>query len=122
MEHRWGQRVDCQIAVVVEAMGHGRLKAQIRNLSLTGAFLEISTEIGLPPSVCVRFGPPSATPYHRHRICAYVVRQTHEGIGLEWADFAPRLIRLHFALPSANLTRLKITCNFNDLPSGARVS
>jgi hypothetical protein len=108
MEHRWGRRVDCQIPVVVEAIAHVRLKAHIRNLSLTGAFLETSTEIGFPPTVCLRFEPASATPYHRHRIWAHVVRQTREGLGLEWTDFAPRLIRLHFALPpeGTHITRL----------------
>jgi len=108
MEHRWGRRVDCQIPVVVETMAHARLKAHIRNLSLSGGFLEVSTATGFPPTVGVQFEPASATPYHRHRIRAYVVRETREGLGLEWADFAPRLIRLHIALPPQGLQILRL--------------
>jgi PilZ domain len=108
MEHRWGRRVDCQIPVVIEATARARLTAHIRNLSLSGAFLELSTEERLPPTVCVRFEPASATPYHRHRTWAHVVRETREGIGLEWADFAPRVIRLHLALAPEGLQIMQL--------------
>jgi hypothetical protein len=108
MEHRWGRRIDCQIPVVVEAPAHPRLRAHMQNLSLTGAFLAVSTEEELPPRVCVRLEPASASPYHRHRIWAYVVRQTCEGIGLEWADFAPRVICLHFALPPEEIQIIRL--------------
>ena len=103
MEHRWGRRVECRIPVVVEAIAHARLEAHIRNLSLSGAFLELSSEQGLPPIVCVRFEAASTAPYHRYRTWAHVVRATREGIGLEWAEFAPRVIRLHLALPPQEL-------------------
>ena len=108
MEHRWGRRVDCQIPVVVEATAYARFTAHIRNLSLSGAFLELATEEGLPPTVCVRFEPAGATPYHHRRTWGHVVRATGEGFGLEWADFAPRVIRLHLALAPEGLqiTRL----------------
>jgi hypothetical protein len=108
MEHRWGRRIDCQIPVVVEAIAHARLTAHMRDLSLSGGFLEISTEVGFPPTVCVQFEPASVTPYRRHRIRAYVVRQTREGLGLEWADFAPRLIRLHIALAPQGLQIMRL--------------
>jgi hypothetical protein len=36
MEHRWGRRVECPISVVIEAGAHARVRAKIRNLSLSG--------------------------------------------------------------------------------------
>ncbi|HEY6457396.1 MAG TPA: hypothetical protein VIY90_19135 [Steroidobacteraceae bacterium] len=62
----------------------------------------------MPPTVCVQFDPAGAAPYHHHRTRAYVVRQTREGIGLEWADFAPRLIRLYIALPPQKLQIMRL--------------
>ena len=103
MEHRWGRRVDCHIPVVVETGVHAGVRAQIQNLSLSGAFLEIVALQDLPPTVCVRFEPTNAAPYRRHRILGHVVRQTREGVGLEWTEFAPQVIHLHVALPPAEL-------------------
>lgn len=91
MEHRWGRREDCQLPVLVEAVTHARIRAHIQNLSLSGAFLKISIGGDLTPTVIVHLATPNAAAYPAHQIIAYVVRRTHEGIGLEWVHFAPRL-------------------------------
>jgi hypothetical protein len=101
MEHRWGRRIDCRIPVVIEAVACAPVSAQINNLSLSGAFVRLSIPEYFPPTIFVRLQPPNATLDHPHRIIAYVVRRTREGMGLEWDDFAPHAIRLHFELPAA---------------------
>jgi len=100
MEHRWGRRIDCQIPVLVEAIACAPVGARIDNLSLSGAFVRLAILGALPPTVFVQFEPANATPDHRHRISAHVVRRTRDGIGLEWEEFAPIPIRLHFAPPA----------------------
>jgi hypothetical protein len=108
MEHRWGRRVDCQIPVIVEAVPHARVRAQIQNLSLSGAFLGILLMEEIPPTVCVRFEPTIAVPRLSHLIFAHVVRRTRDGIGLEWAEFAPQIVHVHFALPPEEIQAMRL--------------
>jgi hypothetical protein len=108
MEHRWGRRVDCQIPVVVEAMPLAQVSAQIQNLSLSGAFLGILRMEEIPPTVCVRFAPTITVPHLSHLVFAHVVRRTRDGIGLEWAEFAPQIIHLHFALPPEEIQAIRL--------------
>jgi hypothetical protein len=100
--------MDCQIPVIVEAVAHARISAQIQNLSLSGAFLGILLLEEIPPTVCVQFEPTYVAPHHSHRIFAHVVRRTRDGIGLEWADFAPQIIHLHFALPPEEIQAIRL--------------
>jgi hypothetical protein len=92
LEHRWGARAQVNIPVRVEAtslpVGDGCMK----NLSLSGAFMKsdrdlrlhtlIEVSIALPlPSACTAV------------IKAHVVRKKGEGVGIEWSEFAPNIIK-----------------------------
>jgi hypothetical protein len=101
LEHRWGARVQVNIPVRVEAtalpMGNGWMK----DLSLSGAFIKSDRDLRLHTliEVSIALPPPSS---RTAVIKAHVSRKFKEGIGIEWYDFAPNIIRdlLRFALRS----------------------
>ena len=99
MEHRWDEGFDCQIQVLVEAVALKRFRTRIEKLSLSGAFLRTEITKEPPVAVFVQFDPDSGARQHRRGL-AYVIRQTPEGVGLEWAQFAPRVSRFVFSLSS----------------------
>jgi hypothetical protein len=86
MEHRWGGRlpIDVPVRLIVSSgvIGAGR----IRNVSVTGAFLE--TDLHLPPLAIVHVESPAFALAHGHarRFSAFVVRHGLAGVGLEWCD------------------------------------
>ena len=92
MEHRWGSRVQTNFAVRLVGspgtIGSGRL----RNVSVTGAFVE--TRLSLPLLAVVHVEPipsPSGRTAAR-RIAACAVRRTSDGVGLEWCDPTSHLV------------------------------
>ena len=91
MEHRWGHRVECQEALVIETAG-GRFVSQLVSLSRTGAFLRF-TERRLPRVVLIQFDRGCSGPHPIGRLLAYIVRESPTGVGLEWAEFSPPLLR-----------------------------
>ena len=101
MEHRWGERIVCRIPVRVEDGVGLILDAHLVNVSVSGAFLEIRTAPRLSSALFVKFDSISARMRARPRVMAYVVRRTMRGLGLEWADFAPSIVRALIAVPPA---------------------
>jgi hypothetical protein len=96
MEHRWGHRVDLQIPMLAELGAHSPVRAHTVNVSLSGAFLRTAIVAVRPVPCFVEFELAGIQPNERHRILAHVVRQTQDGVGIEWAEFAPRVVRLLF--------------------------
>src|SRR3974390_1011347 len=92
MEHRWGARTEISVPVRLYAGARRISEGRIVDLSLSGAFIATRA----PVAVFTRLElvadelPLSAQPC---RIPAYVVRQSEEGVGLEWCDFAPAPFR-----------------------------
>jgi len=89
MEHRWGCRVPTDVAVrlvlPLGAIGVGR----IRNVSVTGAYIETRLSLPLLSLVHIELVPPQGTAGgSMRRSSAYVVRQGRGGVGLEWCDVA----------------------------------
>lgn len=88
MEHRWGIRRACKARVTVSAGGGVSGVGRLRNISMSGAFLE--TALPLPPfaqlAVAVLREDGSN---HRLEFPAVVVRHAPEGVGLEWCDPDP---------------------------------
>jgi hypothetical protein len=88
MEHRWGIRRPCLARVSVSAgsgiTGIGRL----RNVSMSGAFLETALPLPLYAqlAVAVLHGDGSS---HVLEFPAVVVRHEPGGVGLEWCDANP---------------------------------
>lgn len=84
MEHRWGERFAVRAAVRLhcakwDAAGY------LKDASLSGAF--VHTRLLVAPWTQVEIELLGI------RIDAYVVRVAPDGLGIEWTEFAPRVIR-----------------------------
>ena len=91
MEHRWGQRIQLRLRVTT-LTGRKVVTAHTRNISLSGAWLETASTEVWPAACFLRLELPTIGSFTR-TVLSYVVRRTDEGVGVEWAGFAPRLIR-----------------------------
>lgn len=84
MEHRWGQRVPAAIKVKLQgrpgAIGSGCL----RDVSISGAFIETALRLPLLVRIDVDAGS--------RKLAGWVVRRNAIGIGVEWCEFAPQAV------------------------------
>jgi hypothetical protein len=101
LEHRWGERVRVNIPVRVEVDHLTRANARMQNLSLSGALMTSDSDLRLNTliEVSVALPPPST---RIAVIKALVSRKFDEGVGIEWYEFAPNIVKalLRFALRS----------------------
>jgi PilZ domain len=92
LEHRWGTRVRVGIPVSIEATQLPRISAgYVKNLSLSGALINcefdlrlhslIEISIDLPASSCIGV------------VKAHISRKCNDGVGIEWCEFAPTLVK-----------------------------
>ncbi len=89
MEHRWGRRIEMKLPVQLIIASLGPVHARIEDVSISGAFVRTAPlALGLGLDVILR----RSRGHGRERIAAHVVRQTRDGVGIEWYDIAPRLI------------------------------
>jgi hypothetical protein len=101
LEHRWGERVRVNIPVRVEANESTAANGCMRDLSLSGAFVKSDSDLPLNTLIEVSIAlPPPST--RTAVIKAPVSRKFNDGVGIEWYEFAPNIIRalLRFALRS----------------------
>jgi PilZ domain len=92
LEHRWGARARVNIPVRVEATASPVGDGCMKNLSLSGAFMKSDRDLRLHTliEVSIALPPPfSCTAL----IKAHVVRKMAEGVGIEWSEFAPNIIK-----------------------------
>ena len=94
---RWGQRIAVDIPVQVAAH-HGHLK----NLSLSGAFMEADHELCLHAYIEVRITLPE-TGRSAMRVMARVTRKFKDAVGVEWSEFAPSAVKDLLRSPSIQL-------------------
>jgi len=84
MEHRWGRRKPCRASVSVSA-GAGVIgTARVRDVSISGAFLETALPLPLFSQIAIAVLPDDAT--HTLEFMASVVRTEPEGVGIEWCE------------------------------------
>jgi hypothetical protein len=87
MEHRWGQRAPCGSRVRLPTgagiCGAGRL----RDVSMSGAFLETALELPLFGRVTVAV--VRGDPGHEIEAIGSVVRKEPGGVGIEWCETLP---------------------------------
>ena len=64
----------------------------MKNLSLSGAFIDIDCDLRIHTviEVSIALPPPS---FCTAVIKAHVVRKIEEGVGIEWSEFAPHIIK-----------------------------
>jgi PilZ domain len=88
MEHRWGERFRVNLTVTVRDSKGWTAVARIRDVSISGAFLECRHTFDSASWITVNFGHGG----NAHPVEGYIARLTREGIGIEWAEFAPTAV------------------------------
>jgi PilZ domain len=105
MEHRWGQRRRVQVPVELR-LGTRRLgTGWTDNLSLSGAFVRIPACMPLWARVEVELLAAHSRGPSRPVIHAQVVRVAEDGVGVEWAEYAPDPIGILLAAPTTSPQR-----------------
>jgi PilZ domain len=99
LEHRWGERVRVNIPVHVSAAALDGIDGCMKNLSLSGALMKSDCELRLNTLIEVRIELPLPPP-RVAVIKAHVSRKLKEGVGIEWCDFAPNIVKDLLRSPS----------------------
>jgi hypothetical protein len=68
------------------------LGLRLSNASVSGGLVDTDVRLPVFSHVVVEFDVPGSSGPLRQHVPAYVVRHGHDGIGLEWQEFAPRAI------------------------------
>jgi hypothetical protein len=101
-ESRWGDRVRVNIPVQVSANALTGADGCMKNLSLSGALVKADVELGLNAVIQVSVKMPSPS-QRAAAITAYVSRKSKEGVGVEWCEFAPSIVKDLLRSPSIPL-------------------
>lgn len=101
-ESRWGDRVQVNIPVHVSAHALSGAEGCMQNLSLSGALMNASVDLGLHSLIEVTITMPSQS-QRAEVITAYVSRKVKDGVGIEWCEFAPSVIKDLLRSPSIPL-------------------
>jgi hypothetical protein len=87
MEHRWGQRIDCGARVHVSTgTGGGGGAGRLRNVSMSGAFLESAIALPLFARITLAVLRDDAPLRHANEVVASIVRREADGFGIEWCE------------------------------------
>jgi hypothetical protein len=92
MEHRWGQRVNVDVAIRIAARRYSVRQARLVNLSASGAYIKVSTELRLLSRVQIALSLPHRVVHPTPMIAAYVSRKGEDGVGVEWCEYAPQCV------------------------------
>jgi hypothetical protein len=91
MEHRWGERIRVNLPVYVSAGAIAGFDGCMKNLSLSGALMKSDWDLRLHSLIEVHITlPPSP---RVDIVKAQVSRKLKEGVGIEWCEFAPTIIK-----------------------------
>jgi hypothetical protein len=101
-EGRWGERVKVNIPVQVWADALAGADGCMKNLSLSGALVKADVDLGLHSLIEVSIKMPSPS-QRAEAITAYVSRRVKEGVGIEWCEFAPTVVKDLLRSPSIPL-------------------
>jgi hypothetical protein len=91
-ESRWGDRVNVNIPVQVSADALARADGCMKNLSLSGALMKADVDLRLNSLIEVSIKMPSPS-QRAEVITAYVSRKVGDGVGVEWGEFAPSVVK-----------------------------
>lgn len=84
MEHRWGERLPIEIPVQLRRLSGAVGAGTITNASGSGAF--IRTSLPNPPLARIDILIDG------HCLAAFAVRNSAEGVGVEWCEWMPEII------------------------------
>jgi hypothetical protein len=100
--HRWGQRIAVDIPVLMAACALPAIHGHLKNLSLSGAFVETDHELPLHAYIEISIKRPevgkSAT-----RVMARVARYSKGAVGVEWCEFASSTVKDLLRSPSRRM-------------------
>jgi len=85
MEHRWGQRKCCRARVCVSAGAGASGSARMRDVSISGAFLETALPLPLFAQIAIAVLRDDGSA-HAMEFTASVVRSEPGGVGIEWCE------------------------------------
>jgi len=100
LEHRWGERVRVNIPVRVSAPAVESVDGCMKNLSLSGALMKSDCDLRLHTLIEVRIELLAPSP-RAALVKAHVSRKLKKGIGIEWCEFAPNIVKDLLRTPSA---------------------
>lgn len=89
---RWGQRIEVDIPVKVAAHASPAIHGHLKNLSLSGALMGTDHELPLYAYIEISIKPSEAA-RSAVRVMARVTRNSKDGVGVEWCEFAPSAVR-----------------------------
>jgi PilZ domain len=89
---RWGQRIAVDIPVQVAADASPAIHGHLKNLSLSGALMGADYELRLHAYIEISIKLPE-TGRSSLRLMARVTRNSKDGIGVEWCEFAPSAVK-----------------------------
>jgi hypothetical protein len=102
LEHRWGERVRVNIPVHISAAALAGVEGCVKDLSLSGALMKSNCDLRLHTLVEVRIELPLPSP-RAAVVKAHVSRKFKEGVGIEWCEFAPTIVKDLLRSPSVRL-------------------
>jgi hypothetical protein len=95
MEHRWGRRVTVEVPVRIDLAHRTVGRGTLRNVSVSGAFIETSLELPVFTNLVVALPATNELAPGSHELAASVVRRVPAGLAVEWRDMAcPALVAL----------------------------
>jgi hypothetical protein len=86
MEHRWGPRRPCRARVSISAGSGLAGSGRMRDVSLSGAFLETVVPLPMFTRLAIAVLPDDGGSAHSQEFTAVVVRRDEGGVGIEWCD------------------------------------
>lgn len=99
MEHRWGRRFPVNIPVQVSAGALAGVDGGMKNLSFSGALMKSDCDLRLHALIEVHIELPPPSPSVAV-VKAHVSRKLKEGVGIEWCEFSPNIVRDLLRSPS----------------------
>jgi hypothetical protein len=104
LEDRWGARVQVNLPVRLSAIPLVEVDGCMKSLSLSGALMEAECDLRLHTLIEVRFDLP--LPLSRVAVLnAHVSRKLKRGVGIEWCEFAPNVVKELMRAPSVRFPR-----------------
>jgi hypothetical protein len=92
MEHRWGQRVPVDFPIRVMAHRFSVREGRLADLSVSGARVKADFEARVLSRIQIAIDSPLWPKHDSPVIEAYVARRYKHEFGIEWCEFAPRVI------------------------------
>jgi hypothetical protein len=86
MEHRWGERIACGTPVSLVLDAGAAHDGRMRDVSMSGAFIETSTPFPPLARVTLSVSASAAGRGAGLDIDALVVRVAPDGVGIEWCE------------------------------------